>query len=324
MDKIMEINMPMGCTCANLKRTGIWILLFGKRLFRKRYFVVLCVAVPLFILLLERLYVIEKPGIRAVYCMEDSIWWEGFGEQLDAYEGQLVFYPVQTAEEAKREVQTGRADCGYILAGDVRREGIVEYRKENSRIPDLVREVLFAQVFGRITAQDYIEYMEEILPEAGTAQSEAALRKYLHNNSTFSVEYVEEGTASSDGVRRGIGFPVKNILLFYVFAAVLGGTADAVRDREEKRFIKLRHPGAAGALSIFLPFTVSMLVSLFSLWGIGEIRAAADAAFLAGGLLLLGLGLILNCCFRNSRILLSCYPFLLLGGLLLCVGNAVL
>lgn len=294
-----------------MKRAGLWLFLLGKRMMKRAAFVMLCIAAPLFIFFLQRAYQGEETGIRAVFWREEGTLARAAGDRLLAYEGRIRFYEAESEDMVKEEIQSGRADCGYIFREDAMDKNITMYRKKDARIAELVRETVYSQVFAVLSGREYTDYMEGILPggESGLMES---VEKYLHNNRTFCVEYVEENRIMPPATHRA-EFPAQGILLYFIFTAVLCGTADAVKDREEKRFVRLGRPWLVEAAVIFLPFAVSVLISLGCLAFAGG-PGVRDPVYWRVCLILPALGCLLARCFKSSRALAAGMPFLLLAG----------
>jgi len=99
-----------------------WLVLSGKRYLKRPAFLLLLLVLPVAAAFFRREEEKEQPGIRiAVYGEEEDP--DGFSKQLAeklaGYGGEsgslFSFYLAGDEEELKRDVASGKAECGYVI-----------------------------------------------------------------------------------------------------------------------------------------------------------------------------------------------------------------
>ena len=102
--------------------------------------------------------------LRAVYYTNE----EAVQTLLDSYQGLVEFQAVDSEEELRRQVLTGKAECGYViednvllqLQSDDLNRGIQVLEKEDAVLTGVVNEVLFGQLYTLTSYEWYSSYME--------------------------------------------------------------------------------------------------------------------------------------------------------------------
>lgn len=185
-----------------------WIL--GKRLLWKKT-IWLCLAAMVLLSVLQ--YNLEKRSdtviTAAVYTSDTEL-----RELISGYDGLVHFLVCEDAEEVKRNVMRGNAECGYVLQEDLQKKivagdgvwSIEVYEKADSTMTRVVNEVLFERIFYDISAEWFAGYiaghemfaetLQEVGEEALRAEAGRQLARKLSDNSTF---YFEKLTLSGTG-----------------------------------------------------------------------------------------------------------------------------
>lgn len=105
--------------------------------------------------------------LRAVYYTNE----EAVQALLDSYQGLVEFQAVDSEEELRRQVITGKAECGYViednvllqLQSDDLNRGIQVLEKEDAVLTGVVNEVLFGQfIYFDILMNGILLYMEKL------------------------------------------------------------------------------------------------------------------------------------------------------------------
>ncbi len=261
--------------------------------------------------------------------------------------GLFCFYLCGSEEQVKEEVASGRAECGYVISGDLRRKldekdyrrCIRVYSAPSTVLASLSTEVVSAalvKLYDREIFLDYIVESEEVryavnrlgasIDDSGAeeilrSQAGALYDKWMGNGSTFRFEY---GYRSSRGQIREEDpaprvFPVRGIVAVYLFlvglySAVLVGEDQArglflPLSRRKRRLCSL----AALAAPVFLA-AVSALAALKT--GGCLLEPGRELAVMGGYLAavcIFSAAMKLVC--RRPQVLCCVIPMLLVGSL---------
>ena len=243
---------------------------FKRLLARKSFWIVLCL-LPTLLIGLGILNKDEENGLRAaVYCEEKGL--------VGSLEGQTnpVFVFVETIDEVKQLVLTGKVECGYVIPDDLFEAfqeddwnwKISVYEGSHSMFTGLVNEVLFSAIFEQVSVEWYLQYMEDKLSaEAGGKETagKERLQQILAGEETFRVQTIRLANGESQDTnavseQEGI-ISVKDIAAVLLYLLSLLTITDVVRDREKGRFRKSMQPYAA-FWTIFVPVFLVGLTGL--------------------------------------------------------------
>ncbi len=270
-----------------------WLVLSGKRYLKRPAFLLLLLVLPVAAAFFRREEEKEQPGIRsAVYGEEEDP--DGFSKQLAeklaGYGGEsgslFSFYLAGDEEELKRDVASGKAECGYVihegleekLKGKKFKGAISLYESPSTVAGLLSTETVFSLMIEAYDKELFLDYLEnglfgdgkdggggERLGDGSLAADGKELPAagewydlFLENGSTFRVvcdEYGERDgspwadTASEGDVQKGhMGsvFPVRGFMAVFIFITGLYGAVTLGKDERQGLFLML--PGAQKGL----------------------------------------------------------------------------
>jgi hypothetical protein len=282
-----------------------------------------------------------KSGVPVAYCVDgSSLFTDRLAESLSAYSGTLKFYRAESEESLAADVQSGRAECGYVIPSDIEElikqghasDKIKLYRSPSSVADRLSQEVFYgcaAQLLDRDLVLDYVGSSDAFSDGRQGALDDIGKRydSYLSYNLTFGFDIsTVDGpqSAQAAGVSSPRTYALKYVnaaaaLLIYlagaVSAAVLAG------DRERGMFDRI-----GGGRRIFSSlFAVSAPVLLLFLAALPILSAGTllvSGGTLFWGFLLRFAGFSAGVCvfswllclvFRRSSAILCLIPVLLAG-----------
>lgn len=290
---------------------------FKRLLARKSFWIVLCL-LPTLLIGLGILNKDEENGLRAaVYCEEKGL----VGSLEDQTNPDFVL--VETVDEVKQLVLTGKVECGYVIPKDLfeafRKDDwnwkISVYEGSHSMFTGLINEVLFSEIFEQVSVDWYLQYMEDKL-DTEAAEKETAgkerLQQILAGEETFRVQTIRLAEAKTQDANDVSGqegiISVKDIEAVLLYLMSLLTITDVVRDREKGRFRKSMQPYAA-FWTIFVPV---FLVGLTGLPWLGIVTCLK----MIGVTVLYALAL--NVLIRKSGWMYGLIPVLFVASLVCC------
>ena len=290
---------------------------FKRLLARKSFWIIFCL-IPIFLIGLGILNKEEETGLRAaVYCEEASL-----AESLKS-QTNPAFVLVESVDEVKRLVLTGKAECGYVIPEDLF-EAFLEddwnwkvtaYEGPHSMFTGLMNEVLFSIIFERVSVDWYLQYMEDKLGLAASETEIAGkerLQQILEGEQTFRVQTIrltdgEPQDISDLSDQEGI-VSAKDVVAILLYLMSLLTVMEVARDREKGYFRKHMRLSAA-FWTIFIPV---LLVGLAGLPWIG----------IATCLAMVGVTVVyawvLSIMVRKSRWMYGLIPALFVASLVCC------
>lgn len=152
------------------RQYGIWIRLLMKRLWRQPVYIVLLVLLPILGWAVTGLEQSER-GAGVAVCVEAGAWnrqiTEGLQEQ--AADSILEFVFCEDAYEVERNVISGDADCGFVIAGEIGdrvmdrewSKTVTVYETPASSITGMAKERIGGVIFRLYAEQCYETYMWE-------------------------------------------------------------------------------------------------------------------------------------------------------------------
>ena len=192
------------------KEAFTWCLLSVKRQL-KRPGILMFLAVFLLALAgLGRAGAGEKEGISIALFAEDDGIAPEIMERLTDDSGILDFYVCGSREELLRDVETRKAECGYIfspnlkekLDGGTYRRSITVVSSPSTVLAELSTETVYAgliDVYGEEILRQYFESSGVLPADAGWEHLEMLYQRYLTDGSTFSFAYTTAGEAAKAG-----------------------------------------------------------------------------------------------------------------------------
>lgn len=300
-----------------------WIL--GKRLLCKKtiWICLLCM-----VLLSALQYHLERGSdaviTAAVYTPDTKL-----RKLVSAYDGLVQFLVCEDAEEVKRNVVRGNAECGYVLQEDLQEQimagngvwSIEVYEKADSTMTRVVNEVLFERIFYAISADWFEGYVagNEMFAEALQEAGEAALRaeagkqlaRRLSDDSTFRFEqftvsdreYLQEGAGAGSGQKEArTAYPAGAAACAGIVLCGIAGVLEALQDVKKKRF-RGRTAFFAGLYTVLQPVLcgVGAAICIICVAGSGAdfVRQAAALLLVAAATVLVGTGSV--CLMKTIR-----------------------
>lgn len=326
-------------------RAMIWFLLSCKRHLRRRAFLALLCLLPLAALALARLGGEEEREIWIAVCVtepetEEEKGEESLGERLmeeltrsSSPGGMFRFYRCEKEEQLREEVASRRAECGYVISGDLERRlaqgnyrrAITVYSAPSTVAAGISQETVFAalaQLYDRTLFLDYVERGAAFEGLALSAEeAEETYERWRENGSTFRFEYVyEEGGAGETGSSSAPPvIRIRGLMAVLVFVSGLYGAVLLGEDEQRGLFLPLNpQERRLCALScLAAPVVLSLLSGLLALAAGGELAgsAAETGRLLAYGMAVVLFSWLMKNITRTPRTLCCVIPFLVVGSL---------
>ena len=336
-----------------MKKIATWFLLSCKRYARRLSFLAVLFLLPIGAMAVHQF---QKTGNQGI---DIAISVEGGGENrlgqrlmdslvdrsLGADSGMFHFYACEDEAQARDDVASNRAECGYVIyeglqeklqAGKYKRSiGVIS--SPSTVTASLSTETVFAalmKLYDRKLLEDYVakEEMFASLGNVGSeARGEAAAQagslydKWLGNGSTFRFEYSflgqEEAQKGGKEAEAEV-FPVRGLVAVYVFVAGLYGAVVACQDSERGLFLPLAYGVRTPCkiASIAAPVAMTGAAGPLALWTgrtLGPLPGELAAMCLYCGFVSVVSWLLCLVC-RKSQILCCTIPFFIIGSLVLC------
>ena len=318
-----------------------------KRLLTRKSFWILLILLPILLVGISKLEQGNEETLKAVvYCREERLI-----PLLEDLENPC-FYFVDTEEELKRQVLTGKAECGYVIPEDLLEAFEQEdwywkvevYEGSHSMFTKLINEVLFSRVYELVSVDWYEAFVEDTLVTDVTnipEEIQKKLSQILANEETFRVQtirltkgaeigepdegYVETGEKGSFGTGR---ISAKGVVAIMLYLMSLLAIMDVVKDREKRHF-KVGVQLPASFWTIFHPVMLVGVSGFFSLLLTGCLvsgkvsgdfyRILLDITAYIGLLLVtVAYALMLSFFVRKSNWMYGLTPVLFAAGLVCC------
>lgn len=309
----------------------IWFVLSCKRQLKKISFFVILFMIPILLTAVSGMEQAESEGIRIALYGTKGLGMET-AEKLESFSGAFSFYMAESEEQLKQDVETGRAECGYVFPDDLEermkendfRRCIQIYSSPSSVLGPLTEEVVFSAMIEEYSPRVLSDYGESLGWD--TEETRRLYEKYLSNGSTFSFEYesasggaAEENTFSMTFPGRGIGA----VLLFITGIFAASGLAE---DEKKGLFLSISQSKRwkycfLGILAPVLMESAALLASLCmtgaaldGACGLGK-EAAALAVY---GSAIAAFCTALKGILKTPEALIGSVPFFMIGSLALC------
>lgn len=321
-------------------RLGFWFWLCVKRQFKKPVFWAQLLLLPLAAFIFSAAAGQEEGILKVALAVEADE--TGLAKQAEeillSQEGPLKFYLRETREQVAQDVQSRRAECGFVFRegfGEGIADGDLKETVELIRSPSTVAGELAAESVGgavmSLVGPDSLEKLafQDFFCQAGTGGDAASARmkelyeRFLTDGSTFSFLYeTAEGTEADPHKWERQVFPARGLGAVYIWAAALFA-AVAVHE-DEKKGVYGSMPGkwkyAAVYLSTLtpaLPAAGSCLaaIALSGVWTTADRELSAILAYSAAAAFT---AVLLWRIVRRQKILRVLIPALLFGSLALC------
>lgn len=329
-----------------MKKSITFMLLFAKRLLKKPSFVIILLLMPVMVLFLAKVIEKDTETIRAaLYCEDGDARIEQVIDTLVDTDRTVSFYRVDSADEAKREVLTGHAECAFVfktglyqaLLDDKAENMIVIYRSNKTTLDDMAKEFVFSDLYkayGYDRLADFLvrEKFWEKNPTPERTQAEEYLKKqfemYMQEGGAFEVVYTDRGqekTGTSDDLKNDRSYllrPIRGILALFVMLAALAGAIFRALDEKEGVYATMSYDVKPfiNMVVVFIPALLAGIVAILSLYlgGIGENPGMEILGMLVYVILLTGFANLLRAVFAKAVILCSILPMVTVISLIGC------
>lgn len=337
-----------------MKKVMIWFLLSCKRYLKKPSFLVILILFPAAMLAAGSRQGAEDEGIRIAISVQDgqdnelgvrlaeNLVNRALGEET----GMFRFYECRDEQQVKDEVASRRAECGYVIYGQLQeklesgayKRSIGVYSAPSTVAASLSTETVFAalmEMYDRELLMDFAANGELFGPigEPGSAgrikaaeQSGRLYDKWLGNGSTFRFEYSfmgqEDMSGDASGGPRELVFPVRGLAAVYVFITGLYGAVVLCWDEEKGLFLPLSHgcriPCRLAAMAA--PVAMAAISGLLALWAAGGLGAPSEeiGSMAAYCLAVTFISWLLKLVCRKPQVICCTIPFFVIGSLLFC------
>lgn len=234
-----------------MKKRLVWFALLNKRLFKRVSFWLILAAVPALVLALSLLSG-QESGVTTVAVYAEDASDPAAGDvlrRLEAQKSVVRFLSCDSEREAKRLVQTCRADTAWILPADLseridQRGGgestrlVTVYAREGDDIlRSLTREKLFAALYPTLAYNVYTHYVLDTL-RPDPAPSAQELERYYHSIERHDRLIELNFLDGSEGTDTGyLVMPARGLLALLVMMAALASALYYLHDEASDSFV---------------------------------------------------------------------------------------
>ncbi len=319
-----------------LNRFGIMI----KRTFKQPVYIIML----LLLLSLSILYTFipsEKKSLyitAAVLCEDSSPEAGLFMEKLINSNSVFTFYEVESLEQLKEDVISGKANSGfaipkgYIYDSALRDfDGfITEYVTAGSFLPMVAIEEIYVKIFKYTTF--------EILKQQLIEQDSSLINAISDIKNTFENYNVEETLFNTDKEydeyanltqNSKMELPIRKISGLFIYIAAILGTAAYITDRENNIYLLMSRAEKVSLrfihiMASVLPLGITTFLIMLVLKEMSPVRSALHVLWYM--IVVSGVSLILGLLFKRSKSFYKILPILLvftmvLGGVFIDVGK---
>ena len=231
----------------NIRKWFVLQILYFKRLFLKKSFVVLLCLVPLMVLGLRIISSEDNGIVKILLCMEDDrdeLAYQTVDYLLES-DSVFAYEYCEDADVALKKLERGEADAVWLFPDDML-EVIRDYAKGNTDITlvevyevedttslKLSREALMASFYDAIAYEEYAGYVVDVIPKDAEVTDEE-LRMYydyFKQDSSLFEYYNMDGTKwSAQGGY--LTAPVRGMLALLILLAGIAGVMYFRQDKE--------------------------------------------------------------------------------------------
>lgn len=294
-----------------------------KRILRKRlYLFLLCL---LFLLTVIYKLLPEKSrttDIKVAIALEDDCEYAASLKQaLETASSLYHFYYVEASEDAMTDVQSGFAECGFIVpegffssyingTGDVK---ISMLETPSTTLSAPICETLFHYIFKICSPQILIDCVGD---SALNEELKERMDAYVNGDTIFQMTSLTQGSYDFETIRYHMELPVYEFACLLLLFSGLFGLMLFIRDRERGIYIALKSIEQLGIecsvlLAAILPaFTIGLLATLI------VYKTAKLAALLTVTAIAFFLPVLLSLFIRKSTTVAKLLPILLFVAIL--------
>lgn len=325
-----------------MKKILTWILLFQKRILKKPMFQITILLIPILLFLLFTFNKSSDSLVRVALISGNDEYSQNFVKDLlDSSNHVISYYQCYDESQMRKDVLTGKAECGYIMPDDMprkiaqfsskKKQGIITaIVKKESISTKIVNEIIYGRLFSERAYPVLKDFINEKQPDRLTSAEDEkmydAFSKYLIEPLMFSFEYADGSKNdllnNDDSSHNYYMLPVRGILSVLILVSSMSGVLMLSNDDRKNTwgFIRLSKRPAFNYFYIFmsiLPIAICSLVAIF-ITGISTNVLNEIRLMVLYTLLLTGFSSLLKALIKNIYVLCSLIPVTVLLSLIIC------
>lgn len=258
----------------------------------------------------------------AVCSMDDTHYSYELFQSLTENNSIYSFYVAESEDSVISDVQSGFAECGYVIpenffsdyiAGTADNNQIKMYTIPSTTLGSTICETMFSSIF-ELCANDILLFGADI-PEYNEELSER-IQAYMNSGDIFRISDTTSGEFSYSNMIYHINLPVFEISLILIIFSGLLGLLIYIQDAERGIYISQSSHEAASirGLCIFtaiLPMLAASIAAAIITYG----YSVNIIYILAAGSITFAVSMLLGLIIRKSTLLIKVLPIIML----LCV-----
>lgn len=325
-----------------MKKILTWILLFQKRILKKPMFQITILLIPILLFLLFTFNKSSDSLVRVALISGNDEYSQNFVKDLlDSSNHVISYYQCYDESQMRKDVLTGKAECGYIMPDDMprkiaqfsskKKQGIITaIVKKESISTKIVNEIIYGRLFSERAYPVLKDFINEKQPDRLTSAEDEkmydAFSKYLIEPLMFSFEYADGSKNdllnNDDSSHNYYMLPVRGILSVLILVSSMSGVLMLSNDDRKNTwgFIRLSKRPAFNYFYIFmsiLPIVICSLAAIF-ITGISTNVLNEIRLMVLYTLLLTGFSSLLKALIKNIYVLCSLIPVTVLLSLIIC------
>lgn len=325
-----------------MKKILTWILLFQKRILKKPMFQITILLIPILLFLLFTFNKSSDSLVRVALISGNDEYSQNFVKDLlDSSNHVISYYQCYDESQMRKDVLTGKAECGYIMPDDMprkiaqfsskKKQGIITaIVKKESISTKIVNEIIYGRLFSERAYPVLKDFINEKQPDRLTSAEDEkmydAFSKYLIEPLMFSFEYADGSKNdllnNDDSSHNYYMLPVRGILSVLILVSSMSGVLMLSNDDRKNTwgFIRLSKRPAFNYFYIFmsiLPIAICSLAAIF-ITGISTNVLNEIRLMVLYTLLLTGFSNLLKALIKNIYVLCSLIPVTVLLSLIIC------
>lgn len=326
-----------------MKKILTWILLFQKRIILKKpMFQITILLIPILLFLLFTFNKSSDSLVRVALISGNDEYSQNFVKDLlDSSNHVISYYQCYDESQMRKDVLTGKAECGYIMPDDMprkiaqfsskKKQGIITaIVKKESISTKIVNEIIYGRLFSERAYPVLKDFINEKQPDRLTSAEDEkmydAFSKYLIEPLMFSFEYADGSKNdllnNDDSSHNYYMLPVRGILSVLILVSSMSGVLMLSNDDRKNTWgsIRLSKRPAFNYFYIFmsiLPIAICSLAAIF-ITGISTNVLNEIRLMVLYTLLLTGFSSLLKALIKNIYVLCSLIPVTVLLSLIIC------
>ena len=325
-----------------MKKKLTWILLFQKRILKKPMFQITILLIPILLFLLFTFNKSSDSLVRVALISGNDEYSQNFVKDLlDSSNHVISYYQCDDESQMRKDVLTGKAECGYIMPDDMpqkitqfsskKKQGIITaIVKKESISTKIVNEIIYGRLFSERAYPVLKDFINEKQPDRLTSAEDEKMydtfSKYLIEPLMFSFEHADGSKNdllnNDDSSHNYYMLPVRGILSVLILVSSMSGVLVLSNDDKKNTwgFIRLSKRPAFNYFYIFmsiLPIAICSLAAIF-ITGISTNVLNEIRLMVLYTLLLTGFSSLLKALIKNIYVLCSLIPVTVLLSLIIC------